>query len=134
MLRNLLRSLFTYERIQTTLPRAKEARRFADRAIRFALKNTIAARREVAKVIPDRDLVKKLFDVVGPRFVGRDGGYTRIYRLGPREGDAAEMALLELVVREARHKEKEAEKQRGRKPRKPAPKKPARKATRESES
>jgi large subunit ribosomal protein L17 len=89
-------------------PKAKEARRHAERLVRFALENTVAARREVGRVIADKTLIKKLFDAIGPRFQGRPGGYTRIYRLGPREGDGAEMALLELVVREERHKEKQA--------------------------
>ncbi len=118
LLRNLVRALFAHERIQTTLAKAKEARRLADRMIRFARQNTLAARREANRFIVDRDILKKLFDAIGPRFAGRDGGYTRIYRLGPREGDAAEMALLELVVREETHKEKKAkaaEKGRGRK-------------------
>ena len=119
LMRNLVRALFTHERIQTTLPKAKEARRHADRMIRFARTNTLAARREVGRFITDKDLLRKLFDVIGPRFAEREGGYTRVYRLGPRGGDAAEMALLELVVREETRKEKEAkakaDKQRGRK-------------------
>jgi large subunit ribosomal protein L17 len=128
LLRNLVSALFEYERIRTTLPKAKEARRYADRMIRFALSNTVAARREVASFVSNRDLVKKLFDVIGPRFVGRPGGYTRVYRLGPREGDGAEMALLELVVREERHKEKQAraaaaKEKGGRKTKEPKPEK-----------
>lgn len=108
LMRNLVAALFTYERIRTTLPKAKEARRYAERMIRFGRKNTLAARREVAAFIADKSLVKKLFDVIAPRFADRPGGWTRIHRLGPREGDAAEMAILELVVREERHKEREA--------------------------
>lgn len=119
LLRNLMQALFTYERIQTTLPKAKEARSCAERVIRFSRKDTIAARREVAKLVASRELLRKLFEVIGPRFEKRNGGYTRIYRLGPREGDAAEMALLELVDREQTAKEKriraKAEKGRGRK-------------------
>jgi large subunit ribosomal protein L17 len=76
--------------------------------ITFALKNSVAARREVGRDIHDKTVLKKLFDVIGPRFVGRPGGFTRVLRLGPREGDAAEMALLELVIREERHHEKKA--------------------------
>ena len=105
MLRNLIQALFLHERIQTTLPKAREAGRLAERMVTHSLKNTVAARREVARFIPDRDLIKKLFDVIGPRFTDRQGGYTRIYKLGPREGDGAEMVLLELVVREQTHKE-----------------------------
>lgn len=131
-----MRALITHERIQTTLSKAKEARRRAERLIRFARKNTLAARREAVRFIGDKDLLKKLFDVIGPRFTDREGGYTRIYRLGPREGDGAEMALLELVVREETHKEKQAKakakKERGRKKtKKSAEKKPAPKKSRE---
>ena len=122
LMRNLVRALFQHERIQTTLPKAKEARRLAERLVTYSLKGTVAARREAARYVPEKDLVKKLFDTIGPRFAGRNGGYTRIYRLGPREGDGAEMAVLELTVREATRKEKRAkeaaEKTRGR--RKPA--------------
>lgn len=127
LFRNLTSQLFTYERIRTTLPKAKEARKFAERLIGFAKKNTVAARREAAKFISDKTLVKKLFDVIGPRFVDRPGGYTRILRLGPRDSDGAEMAILELVIREERHKEREAKaaaakEKGGRKSRKPGKK------------
>ena len=123
LMRNLVTALFEHERIRTTLPKAKECRRFADRMVTFALKNNVAARREVGRFIQDRIVLKKLFDVIGPRFVGRPGGFTRILRLGPREGDGAEMALLELVIREERHHEKKAKeaaaKQKGGKKAKP---------------
>jgi len=123
LMRNLVTSLFEHERIKTTLAKAKESRRFADRMITFALKNDLAARREVGRFIQDKTVLKKLFDVIGPRFAGRPGGFTRVLRLGPREGDAAEMALLELVIREERHHEKKAReaaaKQKGGKKSKP---------------
>jgi large subunit ribosomal protein L17 len=123
LMRNLVTALFEHERIRTTLAKAKESRRFADRMITFALKDTLAARREVGRDIHDKTVLKKLFDVIGPRFVGRPGGFTRILRLGPREGDGAEMALLELVIREERHHEKKAKaaaaKQKGGKKEKP---------------
>lgn len=123
LMRNLVTALFEHERIRTTLAKAKESRRFADRMVTFALKNTVAARREVGRDIHNKTVLKKLFDVIGPRFVGRPGGFTRVLRLGPREGDAAEMALLELVVREERHQEKKAKaaaaKQKGGKKAKP---------------
>jgi large subunit ribosomal protein L17 len=123
LMRNLVTSLFEHERIRTTLAKAKESRRFADRMVTFALKNTLAARREVGRDIHDKTVLKKLFDVIGPRFVGRPGGFTRVLRLGPREGDGAEMALLELVIREERHQEKKAKaaaaKQKGGKKAKP---------------
>ena len=123
LMRNLVTALFEHERIKTTLAKAKESRRFADRMVTFALKNNVAARREVGRFIQDKIVLKKLFDVIGPRFVGRPGGFTRVLRLGPREGDGAEMALLELVVREERHREKKARaaaaKQKGGKKAKP---------------
>jgi large subunit ribosomal protein L17 len=123
LMRNLVTALFEHERIKTTLPKAKESRRFADRMITFATKNTLAARREVGSFISDKTVLKKLFDVIGPRFAGRPGGFTRVLRLGPREGDGAEMALLELVIREERHHEKKAKeaaaKQKGGKKAKP---------------
>ena len=123
LMRNLVTALFEHERIKTTLAKAKESRRFADRMVTFALKNNVAARREVGRFIQDKTVLKKLFDVIGPRFVGRPGGFTRVLRLGPREGDGAEMALLELVVREERHHEKKARaaaaKQKGGKKAKP---------------
>lgn len=108
LLRNLVAQLFVHERIQTTLAKAKLAQKQAERLLAFAKKNTLGARREVGRHIQDKTLLKKLFDVIGPRFAERRGGCTRIYRLGPREGDAAEMALLELVIREESHKEKQA--------------------------
>jgi large subunit ribosomal protein L17 len=123
LMRNLVKALFEHERIKTTLAKAKESRRFADRMVTFALKNDVAARRQVGRFIQDKTVLKKLFDVIGPRFVGRPGGFTRVLRLGPREGDGAEMALLELVVREERHHEKKARaaaaKQKGGKKAKP---------------
>ncbi len=123
LMRNLVTSLFEHERIRTTLAKAKVARRSADRMIALSQDNTVAARREVGRVIQDKTVLKKLFDVIGPRFAGRPGGYTRVLQLGPREGDAAEMALLELVVREERTREKQAKaaaaKQRGGKKAKP---------------
>ncbi|MBM3313223.1 50S ribosomal protein L17, partial [candidate division WOR-3 bacterium] len=106
LLRNLVTALLRYERIRTTLPKAKEAGRLAERLIRMALTNTLAARRQAGRFIQDRTILKKLFDEVGTRFAGRPGGFTRVLKLGPREGDAAEMALLELLVREERTREK----------------------------
>jgi large subunit ribosomal protein L17 len=123
LMRNLVTALFEHERIKTTLPKAKESRRQADRMVALALKNTVASRREVGRFVSDKTVLKKLFDVIGPRFAGRPGGFTRVLRLGPREGDGAEMALLELVIREERHHEKKAKeaasKQKGGKKAKP---------------
>jgi large subunit ribosomal protein L17 len=97
LFRNLCRALFIHERIRTTLGKAKEARRLAERIIEFAKRNDLAARRMIYRFIADHKLVKIICDEIGPRFGQRTGGYTRIYRLGPRFGDGAEMAILELV-------------------------------------
>ena len=99
LLRNLATALFERERIRTTLPKAKEVRPFAERLITLARRedDRLHARRLAARDIHDRDVVRKLFDSIGPRFATRPGGYTRIMRLGPRPGDGAEMAILELV-------------------------------------
>jgi len=90
-------SLFLHRKITTTLGKAKHARKFAERMITFARKGDVAARRHVLRFIRDKEAVKKLFDELGPHFKNRNGGYTRIIKLGPRRGDAAPMALLELV-------------------------------------
>ncbi len=97
LLRNLCRSLFIFEKITTTLPKAKEARKFAERLIEFAKKNTLSAKRHIYRFIPDHKLVKIICDEIAPKFSGRQGGYTRIFRLGKRLGDGAEMAILELT-------------------------------------
>jgi len=97
MFSNQLDSLMNHERIQTTLPKAKELRPLAERLITVAKKDGVAARRRVARWIPDRTTVKKVFEKIAPRFVDRPGGYTRILRLGARRGDAAEAAILEFV-------------------------------------
>lgn len=97
MFRNQIQSLVENERIITTLPKAKEVRRIAERVVTRGKKDTVPARRWVRRWIPDRDLVKKVFDEISPRFEERPGGYTRIVKLGPRQGDGAEMAVLEFV-------------------------------------
>ena len=97
LLRNLSTSFFDKERIRTTLPKAKELRPFAERLITLARRDTLHSRRLVARSIQDRAVVKKLFDTLGPRFAQRPGGYSRILKLGWREGDGAEMAILELL-------------------------------------
>ncbi len=97
MFSNQLESLMTHERIQTTLSKAKELRPLAERLITTAKNDGVAARRKVARWIPDRTTVKKVFESLAPRFVDRPGGYTRILRLGSRKGDAAEAAILEFV-------------------------------------
>jgi large subunit ribosomal protein L17 len=97
MLSNLALSLFENERIQTTEAKAKMLRPFAERLITKAKKGSVHHRRQVLSVIEDRSIVHKLFDDIGPRFAARNGGYTRILKLGQRSGDGAPMALVELV-------------------------------------
>jgi large subunit ribosomal protein L17 len=97
MLSNLALSLFDHERIKTTEAKAKLLRPFAEKLITKAKKGSIHDRRQVLSVIEDRAIVHKLFADIGPRFEERNGGYTRILKLGPRNGDNAPMALIELV-------------------------------------
>lgn len=97
MLNTLAAQLFTHERINTTEAKAKALRPVAERMITFAKRGDLAARREVLKDIPDRDVVHKLFSEIAPRYAERPGGYTRILKLGPRKGDGAPMARIELV-------------------------------------
>lgn len=99
MFRNQLASLVASERITTTLHKAKELRPLAEKVVTHGRQSSLAARRWVRRWIPDRTLVSKVFDEIGPRFKDRPGGYTRIVKLGPRKGDAAEMAVLEFVER-----------------------------------
>jgi large subunit ribosomal protein L17 len=102
MLRGLARSLFEHERITTTEAKAKLLRPYAEKLITKAKKGGVHQRRLVLSEVEDRALVHKLFDDIGPRFASRNGGYTRILKLGPRNGDAAPMALIELVEMAAR--------------------------------
>ncbi len=116
MLSNLVTSLFTLESLTTTTARAKEAKRVADRMINFAKRGDLAARRTVLKTVRKKSVVGRLFEDIAPRYAEREGGYTRIVRLGPRKGDCAEMAILELVASEEA-KKKKPEKRRGRRKR-----------------
>ncbi len=97
MLRNLVTDLLREGRISTTDCRAKEARKIAEKMITLGKRGDLHARRQAMSVIFDEDVVKKLFDEVAPKYAERNGGYTRILKLGPRQGDAAEMVFLELV-------------------------------------
>lgn len=97
MFRNMVTSLFEHERIVTTTPKAKEARRLADKMITLAKKGDLHARRQALSFIRSKDIVAKLFDVIKLQYVDRNGGYTRIIQTGVRQGDAAAMAILELV-------------------------------------
>jgi large subunit ribosomal protein L17 len=99
MFRNLVTSLFRHERITTTTPKAKEIKRFADKFITLAKAGTPHARRQANRDVRDVEVLNKLFETLGPRFKSRPGGYTRIVRVGRRAGDAAEMAMIELVER-----------------------------------
>ena len=97
MLRNLVTDLFREGRISTTNMRAKEARREAEKLITLAKRGDLHARRQVLGYNYDESVVTKLFDEIAPRYEGRNGGYTRILKLGPRRGDNAETVFLELV-------------------------------------
>jgi large subunit ribosomal protein L17 len=109
-LRTLATALFERERIQTTLMKAKELRPYAEKLITLAKRDDgkLHARRQVAANIRDGEVVKKLFDTLGARFSSRPGGYTRILRLGPRKGDGAEMAIVELLGSEYKPEKKVA--------------------------
>ena len=107
MLRNMVTSLLRHERIRTTAPKAKEARRHAERMITLGKRGDLHARRLAARFINDETVLKKLFDEIAGRFQERRGGYTRILRTGPRPGDGSDMAILELVTQSpARQKPK----------------------------
>lgn len=97
LFRNQLTALFTHERIVTTLAKAKELRPIAERMVTLAGTGTLANRRKVLTMVPDKDIVRRLFDEIAPRFVDRPGGYTRILKMGRRHGDGAEMAIIEFV-------------------------------------
>lgn len=97
LLRNLLTSLFRYEKIVTTEAKAKEARKLADKIITLAKRGDLHARRQAAEVIQDEDVLKKLFDSIGSRYKDRNGGYTRLTKLEYRMGDGAPLAAIELV-------------------------------------
>lgn len=97
LLRNLVTALFQYERIETTVAKAKETRRVAERMITFGKQGDLAARRHVARFVTRPAVVSKLFDTIAPWYAERQGGYTRIIRIGHRLGDAGETAYLELL-------------------------------------
>lgn len=109
LLRNLVTALFLHERIETTVAKAKEARRLAERLITYAKRNNLHSRRLVAAVLFDRSLVTKLFEQIAPVYATRPGGYTRIVRTRIRLGDAGEMGILELVKTK---EQKDAERRR----------------------
>ena len=108
MLRGMVTYLLENGKIETTLTRAKEVRAVAEKMITLGKKNTLATRRQALAYITKRDVVTKLFDDIAPKYADRNGGYTQIYKLGPRRGDAAEMALIKLIDTDAKE-EKAAE-------------------------
>jgi large subunit ribosomal protein L17 len=99
-MKNLACSLIRYEAIETTLAKAKELRRLADKLVTIGKKGNLAARRQAFDLLRDKDVVKKLFDVISPRFDERNGGYTRVVRTRIRPGDGAVMAIIEYLDRE----------------------------------
>ncbi len=107
LLRNQVRSLFDHGRITTTLTRAKETRREAEKLITLAKRGDLAAKRRISSYLFDDDKAsRKLIEEIAPTFKDRQGGYTRILKLGPRRGDSSEMAILELVGYEPKKPEK----------------------------
>ncbi|RMD95828.1 MAG: 50S ribosomal protein L17 [Calditrichaeota bacterium] len=118
LLSNLVAALFEHKQIRTTVAKAKEARRWAERMITFGKKGDVAARRRVYRFIPHHKIIKTLFDEIAPKYENRQGGYTRIIKLGQRQGDGAEMAILELVGYEGVQIEKQQKAQEKRSERK----------------
>jgi large subunit ribosomal protein L17 len=100
LLKGLVADLLRHERMKTTVAKAKEARPIAERMITLGRDGSLHARRQALAYVNDKDVVSKLFDEIGPRYKGRPGGYTRIIKLGPRLGDGAPMAQIELVEAE----------------------------------
>ena len=97
LFRSILTSFFKHGRIETTITKAKEVASKSAELITLAKRGDLHARRQVLAVLVDEAVTKKLFEEIAPKYEGRQGGFTRIYRVGPRRGDAAEMAIIELV-------------------------------------
>jgi len=136
LLRNMVTSLILAERIETTLPKAKELRRLAEHLITLGKEGTLAARRQAARVIMDSEALKKLFDGLATRFKDRSGGYTRIFKYGFRRGDSAEMAAIEylgyqLPVKETKETKEKKEGVKAKAKTKPEKKKVAKKKSEE---
>ena len=110
MLRNMMNSLLEHEAIKTTLPKAKELRRVVEPMITLAKTDSVANRRLAFNRLRNREMVTKLFEVLGPRFANRNGGYTRILKMGFRVGDNAPMAYMELTEKAAQVEEVAEEK------------------------
>jgi large subunit ribosomal protein L17 len=97
LLRNLTTALLEHGKIETTVTRAKEVKRLTDKMITLGKRGDLHARRQAIAYITQEDVVKQLFSEIAPKYAERQGGYSRIYRVGPRRGDGAEMAIIELV-------------------------------------
>lgn len=110
MMKNLVVSLVEHGRVNTTLARAKEVRGLAERMITHAKKDTVHYRRQVYKVLKNRDLVKKVFEEIAPKMAEREGGYTRVLKNGYRKGDSAPMAIIEFVGNELKTKDSKEKK------------------------
>ncbi len=134
--RNMVTSLFKYERITTTKAKALEVRRTAEKLITRAKVDTVHNRRQAARLVLDEKIVAKLFTDIGPRMKDRNGGYTRVLKLGQRQGDAAEMAVLELVDYKFDEEKSEKKAEKGKKPvaKKPVANKKAKKETSDNTS
>ncbi len=120
MLANMAASLLTYQVIKTTETKAKEVRKLAEKLITLAKRGDLHAHRQVYDVIKDRKLIKKLFDEIAPKFADREGGYTRVSKLGPRRGDGAPVAVVELLLEKPAKEEKKGKKRKAEKKAKPA--------------
>ena len=118
MFRNMVTSLFKYEHIRTTDAKAKELRRWADHLITLAKRGDLHARRQALSIIREKNIVTKLFNEAAERFNSRQGGFTRIVKLGRRQGDAAPISLVELVASEKEKKKKTTKKRKGDSPKK----------------
>jgi large subunit ribosomal protein L17 len=119
MLANIAASLFMYRMIKTTEAKAKEVRKLAEKLITLAKRGDLHAHRQVYEVIRDRKLVKKIFDEIAPKFKDREGGYTRVVKLGIRKGDGALLSVVELLMERPPKEEKKGKKEKGTKKIKP---------------
>ena len=100
MFRNMLTSLFEHEKIETTDAKAKELRKIAEKIVTLGKKGDLHSRRQVLRVISDKKIAKNLFDQIAPRYQSRNGGYTRIFKVGRRHGDNAPLSIIELIPEE----------------------------------
>ena len=134
--RAMLRAMVTYllenGSVETTLTRAKEVKPLAEKMITLGKKNTLAARRQALAFITKESVVKKLFDTIAPEYADRNGGYTQIFKIGPRRGDAAEMAIIRLVPAAAPAEPEKPAKKAAKKPAKAAKTEAAEKAADEA--